>query len=207
MTPTVKMGRPADPAKEVAILAAARASFLELPYDRVSMDAIAVRAGVSKVTIYSKYQSKEGLFVATMSEQCGAIYEHARMATRSGGPLSISLRDLGEHFMAMILSPDNGALHNVMVQAAQQRPELTHLYYTAVVETSIETLAQTLDIAAARGEFVSADTHRAAVQFIAMIQGVYRYQHELGVAPAGPPMELAPYIADCVELFLRAHRP
>lgn len=201
------MGRRADPAKDVAILEAARAAFLEQPYDRVSMDAIASRAGVSKVTIYSKYQSKDGLFIATMSEQCGAIYEQARSDTRSGGPLDVALRDLGERFMTMILSPDMTAIHGVMIQAAQQRPELTQLYYQSVVETSIRTLAETLDIAAARGLFVCEDTHRAAVQFIAMIQGVYRYEHELGVVSGGQAEGLSPYIANCVDLFLRAHRP
>jgi TetR/AcrR family transcriptional regulator, mexJK operon transcriptional repressor len=201
------MGRPADPAKNAAILAAARTAFLELPYDRVSMDAIAARAGVSKVTIYAKYQSKEGLFVATMSEQCEAIYEQARSDTRGGGPLDVALRDLGARFMTMILSADMAAIHGVMIQAAQERPELTQLYYQSVVETSINTLAETLDIAVARGNFVCADTHRAAVQFVAMIQGTYRYEHELGVTPSKPHDDLEFYVADCVDLFLRAHRP
>lgn len=201
------MGRRADPAKEAAILAAARAAFLELPYDRVSMDAVAMRAGVSKVTIYSKYQSKEGLFIATMSEQCGAIYEQARSDTRSGGPLDSALAELGGRFMTMIMSPDMAAIHGIMIQAAQERPELTQLYYKAVVETSIATLAETLDIAAARGLFACDDTRRAAIQFIAMIQGVYRYEHELGVATSAEPEGMRAYVGDCVKLFLRAHRP
>jgi TetR/AcrR family transcriptional regulator, mexJK operon transcriptional repressor len=171
------------------------------------MDAIADRAGVSKVTIYARHQSKERLFIATMSEKCGAIYEQARTDTRLGGPLDVALCELGERFMTMILSSEMTAIHAVMIQAAQQRPELTQLYYKSVVETSIETLAETLDIAVARGTFECQDTHRAAVQFIAMIQGVYRYEHELGVAPSGEPSGIQPYVADCVNLFLRAHRP
>jgi TetR/AcrR family transcriptional repressor of mexJK operon len=169
------------------------------------MDGIAARANVSKATIYAKYQSKESLFVATMSEQCGAIYEKARSDTRSGGPLDVALRDLGTRFMTMILSPDMAAIHGVMIQAAQERPELTQLYYQSVVETSINTLAETLDIAVARGNFTCEDTHRAAVQFIAMIQGVYRYEHELGVLSSGTPSSLETYVADCVGLFLRGH--
>jgi TetR/AcrR family transcriptional regulator, mexJK operon transcriptional repressor len=181
-------------------------AFLEQPYDRVSMDGIAARAGVSKATIYAKYQSKESLFIATMSEQCGAIYEQARSDTRGGGPLDVALCSLGEQFMTMILSPEVSAMHGVMIQAAQDRPELTQLYYTSVVETSINTLAETLDIAKEGGAFMCDDTHRAAVQFIAMIQGIYRYEHELGVAKSGPPIGLRAYVADCVRLFLRGHQ-
>lgn len=170
------------------------------------MDAIAARAGVSKVTIYAKHQSKEGLFVAVMSEQCSAIYEQARRDTKSGGPLDSALRDLGEQFMTMILSPEMTAIHGVMIQAAQDHPELTQLYFRSVVETSIKTLSETLDIAVARGLIACQDTHRGAVQFIAMIQGVYRYEHELGVATAVPPQSLRAYVSDCVDVFLRAHR-
>jgi TetR/AcrR family transcriptional regulator, mexJK operon transcriptional repressor len=203
--PLARLGRRADPAKEAAILTAARHAFLELPFDRVSMDSVAARANVSKATIYAKYQSKEGLFVATMNEQCGAIYEQARSDTRAGGPLDVALRDLGTRFMTMILSPDITAMHGVMMQAAQDRPELTQLYYKSVVETSITTLAETLDIAISRDLFACDDTHRAAVQFIAMIQGVYRYEHELGVATQSPPKDLEAYVADCVGLFLRGY--
>jgi TetR/AcrR family transcriptional regulator, mexJK operon transcriptional repressor len=201
------MGRRADPAKEAAILAAARAAFLELPYDRVSMDSIATRAGVSKVTIYAKYQSKEGLFVATINEQCSAIYQHARSSTRSGGSLDIALSELGVQFMSMILSPEMAALHGVMIQAAQDKPELTQRYFESVVDTSIKTLAETLDIAVARGTFQCADTHQAAIQFIAMIQGNFRYQHELGLGKQVPPEALAAYVNDCVRVFVRGHQP
>jgi TetR/AcrR family transcriptional regulator, mexJK operon transcriptional repressor len=201
-----RSGRRVDPAKDVAILSAARAAFLELPYDRVSMDAIAARAGVSKVTIYAKHQSKEALFVATMNEQCSAIYEKARSDTDQGGPLDETLCDLGERFMTMILSPEMAAIHGVMIQAAQDHPELTQLYFKSVVETSIQTLSETLDIAVGRGTIVCKDTRRAAMQFIAMIQGIYRYELELGLPPVAHSSTLREYIADCVDLFLRAHR-
>jgi TetR/AcrR family transcriptional regulator, mexJK operon transcriptional repressor len=170
------------------------------------MDAIAARAGVSKVTIYAKHQSKEALFIATMNEQCSAIYEKARSDTDQGGPLDATLCDLGERFMTMILSPEMAAIHGVMIQAAQDHPELTQLYFKSVVETSIETLAQTLDIAVSRGTIACKDTRRAAMQFIAMIQGIYRYELELGLTPVAHTSSLGEYIADCVDVFLRAHQ-
>lgn len=202
-----RMGRPTDPRKEAAILEAARKSFLETSFDRVSMDAVAARAGVSKVTIYAKHKSKETLFVAAMNEGCAAIYNQAKKDARSGGSISEILIRLGTSFMEMILAPEVAAMHNVMMQVAQDKPELPRQFYHSVVAVSLETLAETLAIAVQRGELACPDPKRAAIQLIAMIQGVYRYQLELGVEVTLDPVELRAYVEDCVTLFLKGYRP
>jgi TetR/AcrR family transcriptional regulator, mexJK operon transcriptional repressor len=207
MTPAAKMGRPIDPAKEAAILEAARTAFLELPFERVSMDAVASRAGVSKVTIYAKYKSKEALFVAAMNESCAAIYNQAKIAIQSGGAIDVALTQLGTNFMMMILSPDVSAMHGVMMQVAEHKPELPRQFYQTVVTTSLETLAEALTFAVERGELVINDPRRAAIQFIALVQGVYRYELELGVTPTLDAQTVESYVRDCVALFTRGYRP
>jgi TetR/AcrR family transcriptional regulator, mexJK operon transcriptional repressor len=207
MTPAAKMGRPTDPAKEAAILEAARAAFLELPFERVSMDAVASRAGVSKVTIYAKYKSKEALFVAAMNESCAAIYNQAKVAIQSGGAIDVALTQLGTNFLMMILSPDVSAMHGVMMQVAEHKPELPRQFYQTVVTTSLETLAEALTFAVERGELVINDPRRAAIQFIALVQGVYRYELELGVTPTLDAQAVESYVRDCVALFTRGYRP
>jgi TetR/AcrR family transcriptional regulator, mexJK operon transcriptional repressor len=206
MSTNTKMGRPANPDKEVAILEAARGAFLELPFERVSMDAIAARAEVSKVTVYAKYKSKEALFLAAMNEGCDMIYGQAKLDAQTGGSLEQILSQLGTNFMLMIVSPDCAAMHGVMMQVANQKPELPRQFYETIVSASIRTLAETLVIAHQRGDINCADTHRAAIQFIAMVQGNYLYQLQLGVATSIDPDELASYVRDCVTLFMRGYR-
>jgi TetR/AcrR family transcriptional regulator, mexJK operon transcriptional repressor len=186
-------------------LEAARKSFLELSFDRVSMDAVAARAGVSKVTIYAKYKSKEALFVAAMNEGCASIYNQAKNDARSGGSIAEILTRLGISFMSMILAPEVSAMHGVMMQVAQNKPELPQQFYHSVVAVSLETLAETLTIAIKRGELTCPDPRRAAIQLIAMIQGVYRYQLELGIAVSLNEAELQAYVSDCVAVFLRGY--
>jgi TetR/AcrR family transcriptional regulator, mexJK operon transcriptional repressor len=200
-----RMGRPNDPVKETAILQAARSAFLELPYERVSMDSVATRAGVSKVTIYAKYKSKEALFLAAMNETCAEIYNLAKTQTETGGPIEEVLTQLGTGFMLMILDPQVAALHGVMMQVAQHNPQLPRQYYETVVTSSIDTLAETLEIAAGRGAINCPDPKRAAIQFIAMVQGVFRYELELGVAPTLNESEVRAYVMDCVGLFVRGY--
>lgn len=197
-----RLGRPTDSAKEAAILKAARQSFLELPYDRVSMDAIAERASVSKVTLYAKYKSKDGLFVAAMTESCDAIYNQARTDTEVGGPIRETLLSLGTSFMMMILDPEVAAMHAVMMQISQSLPELPRQFYASSVDRSINTLAETLAIADHRGTLACPNPRQAAVQFIAMVQGVFRYQLELGVSEGVTQTAVAAYVSSCVDLFL-----
>jgi TetR/AcrR family transcriptional regulator, mexJK operon transcriptional repressor len=204
--PVQKMGRPADPTKDAAILAAARAAFLELPYDRVSMEAVAQRAGVSKVTIYAKYKSKEAVFLAAMNEGCAQIYDQALMDAGAGGPIEDILKCLGTSFVKMITSPDVAGLHAVMMREAEHRPELPEQFYRTVVEQSITTLAQTLKVATQRGALACANPDLAAVQFVALVQGTFRYQFELGIIQTLEDTALEDYVSSCVEVFVRGYR-
>jgi len=56
-------GRKRSPQKHAAILAAAADLIAEEGYERVSMEGIAARAGVSKMTVYRRWPNKAALYV------------------------------------------------------------------------------------------------------------------------------------------------
>ena len=56
-----------------AIIAAARLSFAERPYDQVSLPVIAQRAGVTVQTVLRRFGSKEDLFAAAAHQRSGQI--------------------------------------------------------------------------------------------------------------------------------------
>ena len=60
-------GRPRSRAIDEAILAAARAELAERGYARMSVDAVAARAGVSKPTIYLRHPTKADLATAAVA--------------------------------------------------------------------------------------------------------------------------------------------
>src|SRR5947208_3105868 len=66
-------GRPRDPERFRRILEAARAHFYAHGLERASVDAIAADAGVSKMTVYSNFGSKEGLFEAVVRERTDRV--------------------------------------------------------------------------------------------------------------------------------------
>src|SRR6186713_258274 len=66
-------GRPRDPERVRRILEAAQRHFNDHGLERASVDAIAADAGVSKMTVYSNFGSKEGLFQAVVRDRTATV--------------------------------------------------------------------------------------------------------------------------------------
>ncbi len=58
------------------LLNAAADVFCDVGYERASMDAIAMRAGLSKATIYGYFKSKDDLFSGAMFSRSSIMYEN-----------------------------------------------------------------------------------------------------------------------------------
>src|SRR5215211_8569552 len=85
-------GRPRSRAIDEAILAAARAELADRGYARMSVDAVAARAGVSKPTVYLRHASKAELATAAL-----AAYQQRALPRPTGdtrADLVALLRDL-----------------------------------------------------------------------------------------------------------------
>ena len=55
------------------LLSAARAEFTARPYDEVSLDHVAARAGASKALLYHYFQSKRALYTATLKQAAAEL--------------------------------------------------------------------------------------------------------------------------------------
>ena len=71
--PKPQRGRPRDPERGRRILEAAQRHFSEHGLERASVDAIAADADVSKMTVYSNFGSKEGLFQAVVRNRAATV--------------------------------------------------------------------------------------------------------------------------------------
>lgn len=72
--------------KRAAILAAAEELFLADGYDRTSADAIALRAGVSKRTVYDHFGNKEGLYAAVIAGATSGLLKAVTLAVEEELP-------------------------------------------------------------------------------------------------------------------------
>ncbi len=77
--------------------------FLKKGYDNVSIDEIIGVVGGSKATIYAWFGGKEGLFEAVVRQKCRDVVVAIHVDTT--GSLEAQLTEIGQSFLAMVLSP------------------------------------------------------------------------------------------------------
>ncbi len=120
--------------KQEVILQGAVQVFLRLGYAGTSMDRVAAEAGVSKQTIYSHFQDKEGLFRALMERMTIRRFQaEFHTATLHGEP-EVLLRQFAETYLNKIVDEDYLALFRVIFAESVRFPELAKLYGRTVIQ-------------------------------------------------------------------------
>ncbi|MBI3349167.1 MAG: TetR/AcrR family transcriptional regulator [Burkholderiales bacterium] len=167
-----RRGRPRDPERLRRIVEAAHSHFNAHGLERASVDAIAADAGVSKMTIYSHFVSKEGLFEAVIRDRTDRVM---------GGVAGVEALDptqpqkallaVGEQFLA--LAREEGVLgqfRSIYGAAAVQR-EACLAFYRQGADRLISDLAAYLRRADAQGALNIRHPRQAADLFLSMFLG------------------------------------
>lgn len=195
-------GRPRDRTKGEAILDAAWALFLERGVGAVSIEAIAARASVSKMTVYKHFTDKHALFEEAIMREMRAI-EATQMAGRIGGAddLEGALRAFGLGIMTYLATGAAIDFYNVLAGELRRHPDIARTFYEVGPARTIANLASILESAGDR--LATDDPARAAEALFGLWQGASNFQLSLGVAG-----DTSRTIADRVDygiaLFMRA---
>ena len=164
----VKTRRAPGSARDV-ILKAAAETFIEHGFNGVSIDQIAIKAGVSKPTIYSHFESKEQLFVAIMNSICDSFEAPFQDPGSDSEALSTILVKIADNYTRSILQPSVVALHRLFVAEAERFPELSRRYYEVGPRRVHKTLAAFFKRRMERGEIREVDPMLLAQFFAALI--------------------------------------
>jgi TetR/AcrR family transcriptional regulator, mexJK operon transcriptional repressor len=154
-----------------AIVAAARETFVKHGYD-AGMDLIAEAAGVSKVTIYNHFGSKEQLFTDVISE----AFEEALGGTADLTLSSVSGADdfrealtvTARAWIAGITRPDVADLRLLIVGVSRRFPELAEKWLGGSPRRFAPVIAETLRQLTSRGDLDVPDPDLAVIQFYAL---------------------------------------
>lgn len=121
--------------KRMAILAAAKDSFLRLGYGSTSMEAIAASADVSIATLYRHAESKDDLFAAVIANACGPNDEgeKAEYERLMGKPLFDVLVAFGVRFQQRLAQQDTVALMRAVMAEISRFPELGGIAYRGFI--------------------------------------------------------------------------
>jgi AcrR family transcriptional regulator len=170
-TPKPQRGRPRDPERVRRILEAAQRHFNEHGLERASVDAIAADAGVSKMTVYSNFGSKEGLFQAVVRDRTATVVADAP-GTGALDPdqPEKALLAIGARFLALVRGDGLGALRAVYGVAGAQ-PEACRAFYKDGPERANDELAAYLRSAHSAGTLKVRNPLQAADLFLSMFLG------------------------------------
>jgi TetR/AcrR family transcriptional repressor of mexJK operon len=170
--PKPRRGRPRDPERYQRILEAARSHFYAHGLERASVEAIAAEAGVSKMTVYSHFASKEGLFEAVVRERTERV-----MAGPEGAEAldpkqpHKALLAIGEQFLRLTREEDVLGKFRSVYGAAGTQPEVCRAFYRQGSDRLIGDLAAYLRRADAAGTLKVRHPRQAADLFLSMFLG------------------------------------
>ena len=134
--------------KAEAILEGAMQEFLAHGYAATSMDRIAAAAGVSKATVYSYFQDKEGLFTALIQRLAGErfrlIFDSPHPKSLQGEPRIVLRRLATQGLDNAIGDRQFHDFMRIIIGESGRFPELAQAYVDNVAQPVIEVLTQYL---------------------------------------------------------------
>ncbi|MEL6185278.1 MAG: TetR/AcrR family transcriptional regulator [Myxococcota bacterium] len=209
--------------KPQQILQGAKSAFLELGFERASVDEIARRAGVSKATVYAHFEDKETLFGAAIEDEANAAkgwlsdfpaLEAAMRAALGRENISPSpetaeaaVRYVTDHFLRFLLSPMPRANYRIVVAESLRFPRLGHLLWKHGPEAGMVRIAHFFREATARGYLRIDDPEEAARALCDFVDGRLSRKVRMGAAPTVTEDEIVAEVDAIVKLFLRLYPP
>jgi len=185
-----------------AILAGARQLFLAEGFERTSMDAVAAATGVSKMTLYRHFRSKEALFAGVVGEMVETIADPELARTMARLPLRAALETFGRRSLEWIFAPEALGLHRVVVAESRRFPELGRMFYDRGPAANVATLAAYL-ARNTNGALRPADAERLAAEFMSLLRGYEHMQALLGLVGPPSPRQRDRQVARAVEHVLQ----
>jgi TetR/AcrR family transcriptional repressor of mexJK operon len=177
-------------AKKAAIIAGARAMFLGAGFGETSMDAVAARAGVSKMTVYRHYGSKEALFAGVITDLCEKIVTDDLDDSFKRPPRE-ALRLFAQKMIDIVFARDTIELHRIVVAESRRFPKLGQLFYRTGPAACIDALEAYFSRNARDKRFKVSHPRRAAEEFLELLRGYAHLRVMLGLEKALSKKEIA----------------
>lgn len=200
-----RRGRVKSDAKRVAILGGAKAVFLKSGFEDTSMDDVAARAGVSKMTVYRHFGSKEELFAGVITDLCNRIVAEELKRLFEQAPEE-ALRGYAQRMIDIVFAPDTIELHRIVIAECRRFPQLGHLFYTSGPQVCIEVLARYFKQNRNDPRFRIADPTRTAEEFLELLRGYGHLRVMLKINKALTKREIDQRILGAVRHVLQSAR-
>lgn len=198
-------GRPKSLEKRVAIMDAAETYFLELGYERTSLDVIAKSALVSKLTIYSHFADKDTLFKAVLERKCEQHSMSAGYLQLANVPPNLALEEIGTNFLQLILSEEAVKLYRTIEAESPRDPKSAMLFYEVGPARIKKAFIELLETWVKRKNLKISNCEIACEQFFSLMKGELHMKVLLNVQKVPATAALNKHVKAGVLLFLSSY--
>ncbi len=200
-----RRGRPANEALGQTIIDTACELFVELGFQATTLDKVAQRAKISKLSIYRHFENKEALFSAAITARCHQLTAEA-LFEGVEGTAEEQLMAAGSALLRMLMSPDVRGVEAMVMADKTNQKSLSKLHYEAGPAHIIAQIEALLRQLHAKAVLKVPDPLRSARLFAALFKGcdlliIARFDQ----ARAEDDNEIESYCRSAVAMFIAAH--
>jgi len=188
------------------ILEVATELFLSNGYGATTIEAVAMRAGISKRTLYHRFDDKAALFAAVVHRIVAQIRPPPGVPLLEGATPHDILRRLAGLILDAALAPRAIALHRLITAESARFPELARtMNAQGGAQEATALIAELLSRAVSDPGFTPQARLFAAEQFLHMVVTLPQ-RRAMGLGTAMTPKELDAWTDHVVRLFLNGCR-
>jgi TetR/AcrR family transcriptional regulator, mexJK operon transcriptional repressor len=158
--------------RHIELLDRALELFLEKGFELVTIDAIATAVGMTKRTMYARYDDKSALFKAAVQRAIDRwIVPIETLQSVENDDLEITLKAVARIRMSNAISPAGLRLQRIINAESYRFPEIFTLAYEQGMRPTLEFLADLLRRHTKAGTIKIAKPEIAAAAFLSMVVG------------------------------------
>ena len=160
-----------DEDRLAALLDVATDVFLTEGFSAASTNEIARRAGSSKGTFYSRFPTKECLFLAVIERRMKSVLDGMTSLLPSERSLEDTLREYGTRFLRAVLSEEQIGLLRLISMESSRFPALGERFFELGPERGQAFLTEYFALQVREHRLKDEDTGRMAEHFMSLLSG------------------------------------
>lgn len=169
------VGRPTREQQELRheeLLNVALDTFLEKGFEQTTMEEIAIRVGMSKRTVYARYEDKASLFKAAVQRAVQRYtVPRSEVEALATNDLAETLAAVARQRIANVATPVATKLQRILSAQSYRFPELFHAAFDEGAGPTINFLKDLFMHHAKQGQIHVTDPRRAATAFLSLAVG------------------------------------
>ncbi len=206
MDKKIKRGRPVNEAMHAEIIAVAARLFMQLGLQATTMELIAKELGVSKLSLYSRFENKDALFSAVIEAKCKEYIPKHYFDDFHDYPMEEALYRVALGLLRLLISDDAINMERMLIEQSSHKHNLAKLFYDAGPARIKNIIAENLQQLNKEKKLLIIDPVFSAHIFCSLLKGSDIYLRTSMNIPSKPTIaEMDDYCRMVVKMFIKAH--